>query len=155
MRKGCVCAMDLVLDNNIIIDHIERREPFYELSRKVCLLGIIEEVNTYISVNMLTDIHYLLSKDHGSQGAQDMIENNLSFLQLVGVTPEDVQRALSSRWEDFEDCLVMRCAEKIRADYIITRNGKNFRNSSVEAITPEELFVRLERQGISYEEADW
>lgn len=148
-------AMDLVLDNNIILDHIERREPFYELSRKVCLLGVIEEANTYISVNMLTDIYYLLSKDHGSQKAQDMIENNLSFLQLVGVTSEDVQRALSSRWDDFEDCLVMRCAEKIKADYIITRNAKNFRDSSIEAISPEELFVRLERQGLVYREADW
>lgn len=147
--------MDLMLDSNIILDHIGRREPFYELSRRTCLLGVIGEANTFISANMLTDIYYLLRKDYGSKGAQDLIENNLSFLQLVGVSPEDVQRALSRRWGDFEDCLVTCCAEKIKADYIITRNVKDFRESSVEAITPQDLFTRLERKGFVYEEVEW
>lgn len=147
--------MDLMLDNNIVLDHIDRREPFYELSRKVCLLGVVGEAATYISVNMLTDIYYLLRKDYGSQGAQDMIENNLSFLQLIGITPEDARKALSARWGDFEDCLVARCAEKIKADYIVTRNVKAFRDSTVEAVTPEELFQRLEEQGYVYEEIEW
>ena len=147
--------MDLVLDNNIVIDHIDRREPFYELSRRVCQLGVVGEANTYISVNMLTDIYYLLRKDYGSQGAQDLIENNLSFLQLIGISAEDAQKALAARWGDFEDCLVARCAEKIKADYIVTRNVKDFRSSSVEAVTPEELFDRLEKQGFVYEEVDW
>ena len=147
--------MDLVLDTNIILDHIDRREPFYELSRKVCLLGIIGEANTYISANMLTDLYYLLRKDYGSAGAQDMIENNLSFLRLVGITPEDASRALAARWNDFEDCLVARCAEKIGADFIVTRNVKDFKGSSIEAITPEELFTRLEKKGFNYEEIDF
>ena len=147
--------MDLVLDNNIVIDHIDRREPLYELSRRVCLLGVVGEANTYISVNMLTDLYYLLRKDYGSQGAQDLIENNLSFLQLIGISAEDAQKALAARWGDFEDCLVARCAEKIKADYIVTRNVKDFRSSSVEAVTPEELFDRLEKQGFVYEEVDW
>ena len=147
--------MDLVLDNNIVIDHIDRREPFYELSRRVCLLGVVGEANTYISVNMLTDIYYLLRKDYGSQGAQDLIENNLSFLQLIGISAEDAQKALAARWGDFEDCLVARCAEKIKADYIVTRNVKDFRSSSVAAVTPEELFDRVEKQGFVYEEVDW
>ena len=144
-----------MLDNNIVIDHIDRREPFYELSRRVCLLGVVGEANTYISVNMLTDIYYLLRKDYGSQGAQDLIENNLSFLQLIGISAEDAQKALAARWGDFEDCLVARCAEKIKADYIVTGNVKDFRSSSVEAVTPEELFDRLEKQGFVYEEVDW
>ena len=147
--------MDLVLDNNIVIDHIDRREPFYELSRRVCLLGVVGEANTYISVNMLTDLYYLLRKDYGSQGAQDLIENNLSFLQLIGISAEDAQKALAARWGDFEDCLVARCAEKIKADYIVTSNVKDFRSSSVEAVTPEELFDRLEKRGFVYEEVDW
>ncbi len=147
--------MDLVLDTNIVLDHIDRREPFYELSRKVCLLGVVEAANTYVSVSMLTDIYYLLRKDYGSQGAQDMIETNLAFLQLMGITPEDARKALAARWSDFEDCLVARCAEKIKADYIVTRNVKDFRGSSVEAVTPEELFARLDEQGIVYEEIYW
>lgn len=61
---------------------------------------------------------------------------------------------VAARWADFEDCLVARCAEKIKADYIITRNVKDFRDSAVEAITPEELFARLAREGKTYEVVD-
>ena len=105
--------MDLMLDTNIILDHIGRREPFYELSRRVCLLGVVQEASTYISVNMLTDIYYLLRKDHGSDAAQEMIEHNLSFLQIVGVSPEDARRALGLRWADFEDCLVAQGLQSV------------------------------------------
>jgi len=147
--------MDLVLDNNIVIDHIGKREPFYELSRKTCLLGAIGEANTYISVNMLSDLFYLFRKDYGSERAQELLEENLSFLHLVGITPEDAQWALAQRWGAFEDCLVARCAQKASADYIVTRNVKDFARSPVKAITPEELFEIYREQGITFEEIPW
>lgn len=74
--------MDLMLDTNIVLDHVDRREPFYEMSRKVCLLGVAEEANTYVSVNTIADIFTLLREDYGSQAAQDMIERNLSFFAV-------------------------------------------------------------------------
>ena len=144
-----------MLDANIVIDHIGRREPFYELSRRVCLLGITGEAATYISTNMATDIYYLLRKDYGSQEAQRMIEEDLSFLALVGVDPQDVHEALALRWGDFEDCLVAQCARKIGADYIITRNTRDFTRSSIKALTPEQLFEELAARGLVYEEIDW
>lgn len=91
----------------------------------------------------------------GSDAAQEMIEKDLSFLQVVGVSPEDAKRALASRWADFEDCLVAQYAAKIKADYIVTRNVEDFKASPVEAVTPEELFARLRERGLEYEEADW
>lgn len=147
--------MVLMLDNNIILDHIGRREPFYRLSRLTCLLGITGKAETFISVNMLTDLFYLLRKDYGSIGAQNMLEDNLSFLKLVGISPSDAQAALAMHWGDFEDTLVAQCARKINADYIVTRNVKDFRESAVRAITPEELFEILKQRGIDYEEIDW
>ena len=155
MKKGWHTAMDLMLDSNIMLDCIGRREPFYELSRRTCLLGIIGEANTYISVSMMTDLYYLLRKDYGSRRTQEMLEDNLSFLKLVSINAADVAKALAQRWEDFEDCLVARCAEKIGADYIITRNVKDFARSAVEAITPKTLFARLADLGFTYSEIDF
>ena len=48
-----------------------------------------------------------------------------------------------------------RYAAKIIADYIVTRNVKDFKASPVEAVTPEELFARLREQGLDYEEVEW
>ena len=141
-----------MLDTNVVLDHIGRRKPFDEIARKICLLGIVHEANLYISTSMITDLNYLLRKDHGTLGAQELIEHTLSFLQPISCSPEDVRQSLSEKWNDFEDCLVAQCAKKIKADYIITRNIKDFDRSTIPAITPEGLFAILERQGFSYEE---
>lgn len=147
--------MDLMLDTNILLDHIGRREPFYELSRRTCLLGIVGEARTYITANMVTDLFYLMRKDFGSREAQRMIEEDLSFLKVVGVSADDVADALSQKWADFEDCLVACCAKKIGADYVITRNPKDFQRSPVKALTPQQLFDELDARGIVYREISW
>ena len=144
--------MELMIDNNIVLDHILDREPYAEKSRLVCLLGITGEAQTFISVNMLTDIFYVLRKAHGSQRAQEILGDELSFLRWVGVSSEDAKLALAKKWPDFEDALVAECAGKINADYIVTRDGKDFVRSPIKAVSPEELFEILEAEGLHYEE---
>ena len=144
--------MDLMIDNNIVLDHSLDRQPHAEKSRLVCLLGITDEARTFISVNMLTDLFYVLRKEYDSERAQEILDDELSFLQLVGISPEDAKRTLAKRWPDFEDALVAECASKINADYIITRDEKDFARSPIKAISPEELFDILDEQGLHYEE---
>lgn len=144
--------MNLMLDTNIVLDHVGRREPFYELSRRTCLLGIVGEARTFVTTSMVTDLFYLLRKDFGSVEAQRMIQEDLGFLEMVSVTPDDVAEALAQRWTDFEDCLVARCAQKVGADYIITRNVDDYKRSTVRAVTPQQLFDELDARGIVYRE---
>lgn len=148
--------MDLFIDNNVMLDHLGKREPFYQAARKICLLGIVKEADLYISVNMLTDLHYQLKKSYGSVIAQEMLEANLSaYLNVVGLSQQDAHTALSKRWDDFEECLVAESAASIKADYIITRNTKDFERSAVPAITPDQLFEKLELQGFDFELIDF
>ena len=44
-----------------------------------------------------------------------------------------------AEFKDFEDCLQDRCAENIKAEYIITRNVKDFEGSTVQAVLPEKF----------------
>ena len=46
-------------------------------------------------------------------------------------------------FKDFEDCLQDECAINIDADYIITRNTSDFRTSTINAITPEQLLDKM------------
>ena len=48
----------------------------------------------------------------------------------------------NANFKDFEDCLQDECAAAVHADYIITRNAKDFMYSRVKAVTPEE-FLKL------------
>lgn len=48
----------------------------------------------------------------------------------------------NDHFTDFEDCLQEECAVNIMADYIVTRNPKDFIKSRVKVIEPE-TFVNL------------
>jgi len=146
--------MILMLDNNIVLDFLAKREPFYELSNKVFMLGVFEDSKNYITIPMLTDIYYILKKEYGSQEAQDIIEQNLAHLALIGVTSDDASWCLEQRWSDFEDCLISRCAENIKADYIVTRNKDGFKKSFVPSITPKDLIELFQARGVTFQTVD-
>ncbi len=44
-----------------------------------------------------------------------------------------------AEFKDFEECLQDRCVENIKAEYIITRNVKDFEGSTVQAVPPEKF----------------
>jgi len=68
------------------------------------------------------------------------------FLQVEGVSHKGVLKAIRmTEFKDFEDCLQDRCAERIEAEYIITRNVKDFGGSIVPAVSPEEFLETITR----------
>jgi hypothetical protein len=54
-----------------------------------------------------------------------------------------LSKAAQLNWKDFEDAVQSVTAERIRADYIITRNIRDFADSRVVAYTPSELLARI------------
>jgi len=71
-------------------------------------------------------------------------------------TPDDVWDGMSSGWPDLEDFLIAKAAQRIRADYLITRDAKGFVSSPVRALTPA-AFLKLMRDDyhVIYEELMW
>ena len=61
------------------------------------------------------------------------------IFEFVDLNRLDIIQASKMRWKDFEDALQSVAAERIKADYIITRNIKDFDNSNVRALSPEDF----------------
>jgi len=47
----------------------------------------------------------------------------------------------NENFTDFEDCLQDECASDFNADYIVTRNISDFKDSKVKAIEPSEFLA--------------
>ena len=56
---------------------------------------------------------------------------------------DDLKKAAIQSIDDYEDALQSVCASRIKADFIITRNLKDFKSSKVMAIKPSELIERM------------
>lgn len=135
--------MVVLVDTNVVIDFLITREPFYKASSEVITKCASKELDGYIAVHSIPNLWYILRKipeDKRRKWLSDICE----FLQVGGVDHEDVSKAIRMmEFKDFEDCLQDRCAERIGAEYIITRNVKDFEGSVVPAISPEEFLKAI------------
>ena len=55
----------------------------------------------------------------------------------------DIQQAGRMRWNDYKDAIQPATAQRVHADFIITRNIKGFAKSKILAFTPAELLARI------------
>ena len=132
--------MKLLIDTNVILDVLVRREKFYEKSRAVLKLCEAGKIQGYVTASSITDIFYIVRK-----ALKDMDETYKvvgALLEVVGVlsvTGADVQRAFTVRAKDFEDCLMTECAKSHKCDGIVTRDSKDFQDFGITIHSPEEI----------------
>jgi len=134
--------MRALLDTNVILDVLLKREEFYEDSASVIKL-CVADIEGIFSVNQTTDIFYILKRSGASnEVAKQAIVGLNKYIGLVDSKKSDVLDALKSNTGDFEDAIIDSIAKREKADYIITRNNTDYINSSVKAISPSD-FLKL------------
>ena len=138
--------MNIMVDTNVVLDDILNRVPNAEAARNISRLVTDELVICYLTANCLTDIFYVVSKSLNETIAKKTIKNLLLSFAVVGVDGEDCMLAIDLPMGDFEDALVVVCAEKAALDYIVT-NDKRFLSDmdlSIPTISPENFLLKLE-----------
>ena len=133
-------ALNLLIDSNVVLDIFLKREPFFSMSVRAVSLSRSHDVNNFISASSVTDIYYLAYKnlkDH--QALRKMFKDIFEFVGVVNVTDEDIHKAFSLNWKDFEDSVQYAVALRSNFDGIVTRNMQGFSDSEVKIFTPEEI----------------
>ncbi len=77
---------------------------------------------------------------------REALKSMCQIVKVEGVDSYKIFSAIDNRkFSDLEDCLQEECAAAISADYIVTRNIKDFAVSRVPAIMPDEFLKKLEQ----------
>lgn len=143
--------MDLFIDTNVLLDHFGNRAGFAVDARKILAMGLFKDARLWAAPQSFNDMFYILRKAFDSHAVQDAFSKGYTFINVCSVDSDDMALAARRSWNDMEDCLIAICAEKVRADYLVTRDAKGFSQSKVEAISPQELIAKVESTfGISY-----
>lgn len=139
--------MLILIDTNVLLDVIARREPYVIFSEKVIDLCRQEIINGAIASHSVLNAMYVLRKNFTLEERKEIFLSLCEFLYVESVDFGKIIQALKDDdFSDFEDCLQMQCALSLRADYIVTRNVKDFAASEIPAVTPEEFLNILEEQ---------
>ena len=123
--------MRVLLDTNIMLDMLCKRPYDEEGLLSLEVMQAFGDVDLWVSAKSYTDLFYLVCRELSSPEAHDLLEETFSWAHACSIDEEDIRRAISARWDDFEDSLANVCAEKIKADYLITRDAKGFSQSNI------------------------
>ena len=135
--------MILLVDANIVLDFLLKREPFYDDSRKVMELCSHDDIQGCIALHTITTLWYILRKVPDDQ-RRAALRSICDLLEVVGTSHDKVVAALENAdFKDFEDCIQTKCARSAHADYIVTRNPDDFKLSEVTVLTPQELIGKV------------
>jgi predicted nucleic acid-binding protein len=135
--------MTVLLDTNVVLDILLDRQPWY--TEAALIFGLSEKnlIKSFISAASITDIFYLVQKEHGKQAARDSIKRLLQVFNPATVTDTNIRRALELDWDDFEDSVQFVVGESLSADFIITRNSKDFASFAIPVLTPAQFIQHI------------
>lgn len=132
-----------MIDTNIVIDLLSKREAFFREAQEIFTLADNKKKELFVSALTFANTHYLLSK---YQKLDDARKTLSKFKVLVNVLPLDdkiVELALVSDFTDFEDAIQYHTALEHGIDIIITRNKKDFKNSKLPILNAREYLQKI------------
>ncbi len=132
--------MKVLIDTNVLVDVATMRESLWETSK--CVLELCRQgtLDGYISTRAFLDLFYILRKEYSPEVRKQMIRTTRNYLETVIITNDIINEALdNNNFTDFEDAVQNECAKSVSADYIVTRNTKDYEKADIKAISPEEL----------------
>ena len=135
--------MKVLIDTNIVLDVLCNRQGLMEASRKVMQLCEVGKINGALCTLSLVNISYIARKQLNRDQIKEIVRQMGLIFHVEDLKQQNLQRAVDSDMKDFEDAVQAECARRIKAQYIVTRNIKDFTESPVPAIKPEELLERI------------
>ena len=134
--------MKVFLDTNIVIDLLDKREPFYIDAIKLFTLAYQKEITLFVSPMTYATASYLLRK-HGKEGMKRLLSNFRQLSQITTADEKVIDAALESSFNDYEDALQYYSALTRNVDVILTRNKKDFIPACIPVLSPEELLAKV------------
>ena len=140
--------MRILIDTSVIMDFIVLREPFTSDAKHVIDICMKNDIEIGIAAHSIPNLFFILRKHLSAEERRDILLKLCKMFHVVGIDVNRLEQALMNyQFRDFEDCLQDVCANDFSADYIITRNTRDFSTSVVPAIEPVKFTGILNRKG--------
>lgn len=123
--------MKVLFDTNVILDALQKREPWADDAEKLFLLVASDKIEGFVTAKQLCDIWYLASQIYKSEEnshkkAQKHISDLIKVFNVLDVTGSDIEEAIAMELSDYEDAVMSASAVRNHLDAIVTRNTKDF-----------------------------
>lgn len=130
-----------MIDLNVVLDVVQRREPHFGASAEVLAMAVRGDIEGLLPAHALPTLAYIIARHAGRATAERTVDWLLGKLRVAPAEHAHFLRARGLCMNDFEDAVVVACAEAARCDCVVTRNIADFADAPVPGIMPEELLA--------------
>ena len=139
--------MRALIDTCIVIDALQSRQGFYDDAQKIFLAVANKWFVGFLSAKSVTDIYYLMHRyTHSDKDTRVALNTLFQLFELIDTAGMDCRRAISSDISDYEDAVMVESAVRTGVDCIVTRNIKDYNQSSVPIYLPSDFLKLIEPQ---------
>ena len=133
--------LKVLIDIKVVLDVLQRREPFYDMSASVLAAAETGRVEGWLAAHSLTTLFYLFARYQSSEQARVALTDLLMFLSVAAVDHSIIEQALNLPYPDFEDAVQMMAAVGSGAQYLVTRNIRDYSRGPLPVLQPVELLA--------------
>jgi len=136
---------NIFLDTNVLIDFFADRKPFSLEAAKLFNHSFKKNINIYISAVSYNNIYYILRQSCSHNETIKMLTELNEWTDIIDVSKDIIKKSLKSEFKDVEDAIQYNCAKSMsKIDFIVTRDTKDFKSSSLPVLTPKEAVTFVE-----------
>lgn len=134
--------MRIFIDANVLIDVVQNRTEFVESSSKILQLGLDGYCELLASDITFTTVSYYARKNRTVEQLYAVLQSLRDFIHVAPSGENAIDWALLHKSKDFEDAVQYYAALHSGAEYIISRNVRDYPYNDIPAITPID-FLKL------------
>ncbi len=135
--------MRALLDTNILLDVLGRREPHYEDAAHIWTLAETGKIEAFVSAISFTNIFYIVRKFRDLRTAKQAVKWVRDVFHIAPCDETILHQAIDANWRDLEDAVQYFSAWRVEASCLISRNAGDFTKSDMDVLSPEEFLAML------------
>lgn len=133
----------IFIDTNIVLDLLGKREPFYEDTARLFSLADRDKIELHVSALTIANSNYILTKLKSAREAREILTKFKILVNVNALTDKIIGLSLNdASFKDFEDGIQYYTALENGAEIIVTRNLKDFKNSTIPTMTTSQYLKK-------------
>ena len=133
------------VDTDVILDLVAAREPFYSDAKDVFQTFEESRAMGLVCAQSFPNVHYFLRKILGGPKSLDSLRTLRDMVRILPVDEKIVNEALESTFADFEDAIQHVSALRGHADFIVTRNLRDYKKSGIKTLSPSDYIFEINK----------
>ena len=136
--------MKVLVDLNVMLDILERREPFFGEAANVLDRVLDGDLAGVLPAHVVTTLYYFLAKSVDTKRTEEVLRWLLAHFEIGPCDASVLMAAVHLGFDDYEDAVTSVIATRSGCEYIVTRNQRDFVGSPIPALVPGQFLARID-----------